>query len=122
MIAFAGQITRVAMSNRVSFLKQQALPALYLGAAFYLCTLIVYTLDSHFYELRPNILSDIADALFLFFAPALVVVLAIDGNPHAPNALLLFIFGFAQAYLIGLIIVMSVRAIRRRATSRRAAR
>ena len=108
------------MENRTLFRKAQALPALYLAAALYLCTLAVYELDSYFYELRPNILSHIADALFLFFMPSLILVLAIDGNPHAPSSLLLFTFGFAQAYLVAFIIVISVGAIRRRAANRRA--
>ena len=103
--------------KRRSFLKAQALPALYLAAAFYFCTLAVNELDSYFYELRPNPLSHAADALFWFFSPSLVLTLAIDGNPHAPSTLLLFAFGFVQAYLVALTAVMLVGAVRRASRS-----
>jgi len=105
------------MGKRRSFLKAQALPALYLAAALCACAIAVNELDSYFYELRPNLLSQAADALFWVFSPSLVLTLAIDGNPHAPSTLLLFAFGFVQAYLMALIAVMLVGAIRRAASS-----
>jgi hypothetical protein len=95
------------------FRKAQLLAALYLAAAFCACAVAVNELDSYFYELRPDLLSGAADALFWFFAPALVLTLAIGGNPHGPIGPLLDIFGFAQAYLVALLVVVLVGAIRR---------
>ena len=93
--------------------KAQLIAALYLAAAFCACAVAISALDTHFYELRPNLLSEAADALFWVFSPSLVLTLAIDGNPHAPSTLLLLGFGFIQAYLMALLAVMLVGAIRR---------
>lgn len=105
------------MGKPRSFLNAQALPALCLALALCVCTLAGNELDSYFYELRPNLLSHAADALFWVFSPSLVVALAIDGNPHAPSTLLRFAFGFVQAYLMALLAVMLVGAIRRASSS-----
>ncbi len=80
------------MKNSALFLKKQALPALYLAVPLYISLLGANELDRYFYDRPPDLLGQIADTLFWFFAPSIMFTLMIGGNPHDLNPLLLYAF------------------------------